>query len=202
MLLSDRPVFELKLNETNFQEERDLDFYQKGEEIPLIDSGFWRVYRGVIQLNRFNSSEREVVVGWVTPNHAFGNDINGTSSYSAIALTDIYLRHYQPQQVAGDTQLSRLLLSELSYRLLKSEQMIAITSLRKVEDRLLSLLAMLKEEMGHPIGKGTRLTVRFTHQNIADSVCATRVTITRILGELQDRNLLEFDSDRHLIVKF
>lgn len=200
MLLSDRPAFEL-LNKKNCQEE-DLEFYQKGEEIPLIDSGFWQVYRGIVQLNRFNGSEREVVVGWVTPNHAFGNDINGTSHYSAIALTDIYLRHYQPQQVALDIQLARLLLSELSYRLLKSEQMIAINSLRKVEDRLLEFLSMLKEEIGHPVAKGTRLTVRFTHQNIADSVCATRVTITRILGELQDRNLLEFDRDRYLIVKF
>ncbi len=202
MLLSDRQTFELKLNEKLFQEERDLDFYQKGEEIPLTDSGFWQVYRGIVQLNRFNGSEKEVVVGWVTPNHAFGNDINGTSNYSAIALTDIYLRYYQPQQVIRDIQLARLLLSELSYRLLKSEQMIAITSLRKVEDRLLGLLSMLKEEMGHPIVNGTRLTVRFTHQNIADAVCTTRVTITRILGELQNQNLLEFDSDRHLIVKF
>lgn len=201
MLLSDRPASEL-LNEKNFQEKEDLDFYQKGEEIPLTNSGFWQVYRGIVQLNRFSDSEREVVVGWVTSNHAFGNDINGTSCYSAIALTDIYLRSYKRSYVAQDPQLARLLVSELSYRLLKSEQMIAINSLRKVENRLLEFLSMLKEEMGHPIGKGTRLTVRFTHQNIADAICATRVTITRILGELQDRNLLEIDSDRHLVVKF
>ena len=202
MLLSDRQALELKLNEKIFQEERDLDFYQKGEEIPLVDSGFWQVYRGVVQLNRLNDGEREVVVGWVTPNHAFGNDINGTSHYSAIALTDIYLRSYKTQHIAENPQLARLLLSELSYRLLKSEQMIAITSLRKVEDRLLGLLSMLKEEIGHPVAQGTRLTVRFTHQNIADAVCTTRVTITRILGELQNQNLLEVDCDRHLIVKF
>lgn len=202
MLLSNRPAFELKLNKKNFQEEEYLEFYQKGEEIPLIDSGFWQVYRGVVQLNRLNDGEREIVVGWITPNHAFGNDINGTSHYIAIAVSDVYLRQYKPQQIWQNPQLARLLLSELSYRLLKSEQMIAITSLRKVEDRLLGLLAMLKEEMGHPVDTGTRLTVRFTHQNIADAICTTRVTITRILGDLQDRHLLEFDSDRHLIVKF
>lgn len=202
MLLSNRPVFQLKLNKNSFQEDEALEFYQKGEEIPLMNSGFWQVYRGVVQLNRFNDGEREVVVGWVTSNHAFGNDINGTSQYIAIALSDVYLRYYKLQQVARDIQLARLLLSELSYRLLKSEQMIAITSLRKVEDRLLGLLAMLKEEMGHPVAKGTRLTVRFTHQNIADAICTTRVTITRILGELQNQNLLEFDCDRHLVVKF
>ena len=202
MLLSNRPAFELQLNKKNYQEDRDLEFYQKGEEIPLIDSGFWQVYKGVVQLNRFNGSEREVIVGWVTFNHAFGNNTNSTSYYSAIAISNVYLRHYKPQQVARDPQLARLLLSELSYRLLKLEQMIAITSMTKVENRLLSLLAMLKEEMGHPVANGTRLTVRFTHQNIADAICTTRVTVTRILGELQDRHLLELDSDRYLIVKF
>lgn len=202
MLLSNRPAFELKLNKKNFQEDECLEFYQKGEEIPLTDSGFWQVYRGVVQLNRLNGNEREVVIGWVTPNHAFGNDINGTSHYSAIAISDVYLRQYKPYQVAREPQLARLLLSELSYRLLKSEQIIAIISLRKVEDRLIGLLAMLKEEMGHPVANGTRLTVRFTHQNIADAICTTRVTITRILGELQSKNLLEFDSDRYLIIKF
>ena len=202
MLLSNKPTFEFQLNEKNCQEDQDLEFYQKGEEIPLIDSGFWQVYKGVVQLNRFNGSEREVVVGWVTSNHAFGNDINGTSYYSALAISNVYLRHYKPQQVEQNPQLARLLLSELSYRLLKSEQMIAITSMTKIENRLLSLLSMLKEEMGHPVANGTRLTVRFTHQNIADAVCTTRVTITKVLGELQNQNLLEFDSDRYLIVKF
>lgn len=202
MLLSDRPACELKLNKKNSQEEQDLDFYRKGEEIPLVDSGFWQVYRGVVQLSRFNDSEREIILGWVTPNHAFGNNMNGTCHYIAIAVTDVYLRSYKTHHIAENPQLARLLVSELSYRLLKLEQMIAINSLTKVEDRLLELLSMLKEEIGHPVAQGTRLTVRFTHQNIADAVCTTRVTITRILGELQDQNLLEFDCDRHLIVKF
>lgn len=202
MLLSDRPACELKLNKKNSQEEQDLDFYRKGEEIPLVDSGFWQIYRGVVQLNRFNDSEREIILGWVTPNHAFGNNMNGTCDCIAIAVTDVYLRSYKTHHIAENPQLARLLVSELSYRLLKLEQMIAINSLTKVEDRLLELLSMLKEEIGHPVAQGTRLTVRFTHQNIADAVCTTRVTITRILGELQDQNLLEFDCDRHLIVKF
>lgn len=202
MLLSDKPAFELKLNKKDSQEARNLDFYQKGEEIPLTDSGFWQVYRGVVQLHRLNESGREIILGWVSSNHAFGSNLNGLCERNALALSDVYLRRYKPQDILQNPQLARLLLSELSYRLLKAEQMIAITSLTKVEDRLLGLLTMLKEEIGHPITKGTRLTVRFTHQNIADAICATRVTITRILGDLQNQNLIEIDGDRHLVVKF
>ena len=201
MFLRNEPPLNLELKRKAYQDEEYLDFYQKGEEISLCDPGFWQVYRGVIQLNRLNHIQKEVVMGWVTPNHAFSNIIGKASPYSAIAITDVYLRKYQPQEIAQNTRLARQLLSELSYRLVKSEQMIEIVSQKKVEDRLRGLLLMLVEEMGHPVERGIRLTARFTHQNIADALCTTRVTVTRILGELQNQDLLEFDSDRHLIVK-
>ena len=202
MYLRNEPRLNLQLNRKLCQEEEYLDFYQKGEIISLKNSGFYQVYRGVVQLNRLNHREQEVVIGWVTPNHAFGNLINGDSGYYAIALTDVYLRSYKPVEVVRNSQLSRQLLSELSYRLVKSEQMIDIISRKKVEERLLGLLSMLKEEMGHPVNEGIRLTARFTHQSIANTLCTTRVTITRIFGDLEERNLLEFDKNRHLIIKF
>jgi CRP-like cAMP-binding protein len=202
VFLSDRSALRLQFDRKKSQEEQYLEFYQKGEEIPLVDIGLWQVYKGVVQLNRLNYNQQEVVMGWVTPNHAFGSMNKMDFPYIAIAMTDVYIRYYQPQDIVKYPQLTRQLLSELSYRLVKSEQMVAITSLRKVEDRLRELLLMLKEEMGHTVNRGTRLTARFTHQNIADAICTTRVTVTRVLGDWQQQNLVEFDSDRHLIVKF
>ena len=202
MLLEDRLAGNLQLDRKKFQEEKYLEYYQKGEEISLEKLGLWQVYQGVVQLNRLDNSGQEIVIGWVTPNHAFGSLIDRNPSYIAIAMNDTYLRYYKKQDVAQDPQLARQLISELSYRLVKSEQMVTITSLRKVESRLKELLQMLKQEMGHPVNKGVRLTARFTHQNIADAVCTTRVTVTRIMGDLQNKGLLEFDCDRHIIVKF
>jgi CRP-like cAMP-binding protein len=202
VFLSDRSAFSLQFDRKKYQQEQNLEFYHKGEEIPVIGLGLWQVYRGVVQLNRLTESNQELVIGWVTPNHAFGSIVDTGFSYKAIALTDIYIQYYNPQAIASNPQLTRQLLSELSYRLVKSEQMVAITSMRKVEDRLRELLTMLKEEMGHPVDTGTRLTARFTHQNLADAICTTRVTVTRVLGDWQQQNLVEFDSDRHIIVKF
>ena len=79
--------------------------------------------------------------------------------------------------------------------------MLAINALRRVEDRLWQLLLMLGEEMGRPVDNGIRLTVRFTHQNLAKVICTTRVTVTRILGYFQNRGWIEFDQKRHIILK-
>ena len=185
-------------------QKEDLRLYYKGQEIPLASNNFYQVYRGVVQLYRIGSKDRETIVGWITANHAFGNNILENDQYKAIALSDVYLRCYSSIEVVRDPNLARLLIAELSHRLVKSEQMIGINLIRRVEDRLKALLLMLKADIGYSFDNSryVRLAVRFTHQNLADAICTTRVTITRILGEWQERNLLEFDCDRHIIIKF
>ena len=219
MILSHQTSFKPQLDSNFLQQKEYLELYSKGEEISLGNGRFYQVYRGVVQLNKVNpmNSEQqkaitiaaqETVVGWVTANHTFGHACNNSGrNYRAIALSDVYLRYYDLSQVKRSPRLARLLVSELSYRLLKSEQMVAINLIRRVEDRLEALLQLFKEDLGTAIGSeqnkhGVRLTARFTHQNLADAICTTRVTITRILGEWQAKNLIEFDYDRHLIIKF
>ena len=194
-----------RLDSNFLQNKDDLELYCKGDEISLSNAGFYQVYRGVVQLYRVSEDQQETVVGWVTANHAFGNSLNDSArNCKAIALSDVYVRYYEPAQVKRNPRLARLLVSELAYRLLKSEQMVVIHQVRRVEDRLKALLQMLKGDLGISLNydQSVRLTARFTHQNLADAICTTRVTITRILGEWHRNDLIEFDCDRHLIIKF
>jgi CRP-like cAMP-binding protein len=68
-----------------------------------------------------------------------------------------------------------------------------------VKDRLSHLLLFLKQEFGQKIPRGTRLSVRLTHQDMADACCTTRVTITRLLGKLQQQGMISFDSKQHIV---
>ena len=92
-------------------------------------------------------------------------------------------------------------MSQLSQRLIKAEQLLTITGMSKVRERLWQLLLILKEEMGQPVVNGTRLIIRLTHQNLAQIICATRVTVTNILGEFLEQGLISIDSARHIIIK-
>jgi CRP-like cAMP-binding protein len=69
-----------------------------------------------------------------------------------------------------------------------------------VEERLQQLLQLLKREMGEPIAQGSRLKIRLTHQNLANAIGTTRVTVTRLLGEFQRQGAVSSDCDRHLII--
>ncbi len=178
-----------------------LHLYVKGEEIPLLDSGIWQVYRGVVQLSRISHRGKEVILGWATVNSAFSSLGYDNQIYRAVALGNVYVRYYTPQEIEKNPLLSRQLLAQLSDRLIKSEELLAIVGLRKVEDRLWELLCLLKQEMGQVVAGGTRIQIRFTHQNLADIICTTRVTVTRVLGEIQQKGWIDIDGDRHIIVK-
>ena len=183
-------------------EDLSLKLYEKGTEISVLDSGVWQVYRGVVQLSRVQLDGNEIVLGWVTANGVFGNGLDSSSvPYRAIALSDVYIKRYSLQDIARYPLLARQFLSQFSDRLIKSEQLLAIVAIKRVEDRLREFLLMLKQEMGQDIGNGIRLQARLTHQQLAEAICTTRVTVTRILGDFQNQGWVYYDSDRHIIIQ-
>lgn len=192
-------------NQSNYLKVKEpelfLQFYPKGEEISLFEPGFWLVYRGVVQLSKITHDGNEVMLGWATANNSFGDCSQNNSNYRAQALSDVYLRWCSPLDISKSPQLAKLLMAQLSQRIIKTQNLTVITRLRKVEIRLWQLLLMLKEEMGQSVFNGTRLTIRFTHQNLADMIGTTRVTVTRLLGSFQSRGLIYLDKDRHITIK-
>lgn len=192
-----------KTNSSLDRKERELSLqqYQRGDEISVLDSGIWQVYRGVVQLSRIQQDGSEIISGWVTANGVFGNLDNRASLYRAVALGDVYAKCYSSADVIKYPALARQFLAQFSDRLVKSQQLLAIIATSRVEERLKNLLSMLKQEIGQSVEGGVRLPVRFTHQHLAESIHTTRVTITRILGDFQAQGLVYFDRDRHLIIK-
>jgi CRP-like cAMP-binding protein len=61
----------------------------------------------------------------------------------------------------------------------------------------LELLAM---DYGVACVQGLRLSPKLTHQEIASAVATTRVTVTRIIGQLKDMGWLSLDSQRSIIL--
>lgn len=181
-------------------EGRRLHFYDKSEQIPLVDEGVWQVYRGTTQLSQLSISGEEILLGWAQPSAFFGLWFTHLDSYQAKALSEVYLKWYSLSEIDSSPQLAHMVLQQVTRRLRQTEALLAIAGLKRVEERLLQLLGLLKQEMGQSINEGTRLTVRLTHQNMANAIGTTRVTVTRLLGDFQKQGLISLDSDRHFII--
>lgn len=181
-------------------EERRLHFYQKGDEIPLISQGVWQVSRGVVQLGKFNSDGEQTLLGWAQPLFFFGLWLTNIDAYQAQALSDVYLKWYALSEIESSSSLAQMILNQVVMRIRQTESLLAIAGIKRVEERLIQLLKLLERDMSEPVSNGSRVIVRLTHQNLADVIGTTRVTITRILGGFQRQGLISFDRNRHLII--
>jgi CRP-like cAMP-binding protein len=180
--------------------ERRLHFYEKGDEIPLVSQGIWQVNRGFVQLYKFNHHGEETSLGWVQSDNYFGVWLTSLDAFQAKALSDVYLLWYSLVEIENNADLAQKILSQVVKRLRQSEELLAIAGLKRVEDRLIKLLKLLGKEIGEKKESNVRLKVKFTHQNLANAIGTTRVTVTRLLGDLQKQGLISLDSTRHILL--
>ena len=190
-----------QIDPSDLSEGRRLHFYSKGEEIPLVPQGIWQVQRGLVQFNTLHPNGEEVVLGWAESSAFFGLWFTSLQTYQAPALSEVYLSWFSLNEVENSSRLAQAMIPQMRRRMRQTEAMLAIAGQRRVENRLHQLLLLLKEEMGQPVDDGTRINARLTHQTIANAICTTRVTVTRLLSKLQSQGGIVLDSDRHIIVK-
>lgn len=178
-----------------------LQVYHKGEIIPLNSQVIWQVCSGLVKLTTFSPSGQEVLLGLAGASAPFATTLTALPIYEATALSDTQLWCIPFTKFATSAQLQHRLLPQISQRLKQTESLLAVCGQIRLADRLHSLLQLLKQEIGQPVADGTRLSVRLTHEDLATACCTTRVSITRLLKQLQQQNKLSVDSQHHLILK-
>ena len=180
--------------------ERALQPFRSGQTIPMRPDELWVVCRGVVVLNTLHPTGDEALLGVTIPSMPFGLPLTWISPYSAIALTDVDLLPLTIAEVERSPALCQGLFRHLSRRLQQAEAFLALSGCRRVEERLKQLLILLQHEVGQPTQRGTRINVRLTHQQLANAIGTTRVTVTRLIGQLKQENWLAIDSKRHIVL--
>jgi len=179
---------------------KQLYSYRNGQTIPMTDQGVCVVCRGVVQLSTFYSSGDEALLGLAVPSMPFGIPLSFIDPYQAIALSDVDLMHFTLSEIEQSPTLTQGIFPQISRRLRQTEAFLSLAGHRRVEDRLRQLLWLLKNELGHPEPEGICLSVRLTHQHLANAIGTTRVTVTRLLGQFKKENWLMINSDHHIVI--
>lgn len=180
--------------------ERTLQPFRTGQTIPLRPNELWVVCRGVVILNTLHPTGDEALLGVATPSMPFGLPLTWITPYNAIALTDVDLLPLSVAEIERSPALCQGLFRHLSRRLQQAEAFLALSGCRRVEERLKQLLILLQHEVGQPAQQGTRLHIRLTHQQLANAIGTTRVTVTRLIGQLKQEGWLAIDAKRHIIL--
>ncbi|NJL98751.1 MAG: global nitrogen regulator NtcA [Synechococcaceae cyanobacterium SM2_3_2] len=174
-----------------------VENYERGKTIFFPGDPAERVYflaKGAVKLSRVYEMGEEITVALLRENSVFGvlSFLTGQKSdrfYHSVAFTTVELLSLPIEQVEktlrDNAELSMLLLKSLSSRILQTEMMIETLAHRDMGSRLVSFLLILCRDFGVPSPDGVTIDLRLSHQAIAEAIGSTRVTITRLLGDLR-----------------
>ncbi len=67
----------------------------------------------------------------------------------------------------------------------RHEELLSILHCRQAPQRLLQLLEWLSQRFGRTVKQGQLIDLRLTHQELVETIGTTRVTVTRLLRQLE-----------------
>lgn len=179
-----------------------VESYERGKTIFFPGDPAERVYfllKGAVKLSRVYEAGEEITVALLRENSVFGvlSLVTGERSdrfYHAVAFTPVELLSSPIEQVQqalnSNPELSMLMLQGLSSRILQTEMMIETLAHRDMGSRLVSFLLILCRDFGVPTADGIRIDLKLSHQAIAEAIGSTRVTVTRLLGDLRQEAMI------------
>lgn len=190
----------LKLILEELYKGRPLWSYASGKRIPLFEDEVCIIHRGIIRTQTIHAGGEESILGLVGPMMPVARKLTLLNPYEVYALTHVDILRLKWEEVEDSDVLVRELNRSLIQRLRHTEVMLALLSERQTSERLIGFLCFLAQEYGKQTSQGIRIDVQMTHQQIADAISTTRVTITRLLGVLRKASLIKIGQDRHLLV--
>ncbi len=175
--------------------------FSKGENIPLQRDALWFICQGWVKLSTLTENNGEVLMGIAGPGIPFCRTLTVLPIYQVTALSQtVELTTISHLELTRASHLNQLIAEGLTQRLQQAELLLSVYGRRRASDRLLTLLQVLKTILGEPVTSGTRLILRFTHQELAEASCTTRVTVTRLLSEFQHQGKITIDNTNHITI--
>ena len=101
--------------------------------------------------------------------------------------------------MAEDKELSFKILKIVGFRLRKTERKIESLVFKDARTRIVEFLKEMAVEKGQKVGFETMIKNHLTHKDIASLTGTSRQTVTTVMNELREKNLINFDRRRILI---
>ena len=180
----------------------NIELFERGKTIFFPGDPADKIYfllKGAVKLSLVYEAGDEITVALLRENSVFGvfSLIAGQKSdrfYHAVAFSAVELLSAPTNRVEEalkiKSDLSILMLKGLSSRILQTEMMIETLAHRDMGSRLVSFLLILCRDFGVPVSDGIHIDLKLSHQAIAEAIGSTRVTITRLLGDLRQQGII------------
>jgi CRP-like cAMP-binding protein len=147
--------------------------------IPLRSEVLWRIERGAVRTLTWSEDGIFITLGYWGPGDIIGYPLSKIKPYQIESLTSVEVSVIPPQLWHQDIDA---LLSHIQ----QAEELLSIVHRKPISLRLWHFLVWLSEKFGREVEDGILLDLNVTHQEIAEVLNTTRVTITRLLQQFEE----------------
>ncbi|BBC26891.1 CRP/FNR family transcriptional regulator (plasmid) [Pseudanabaena sp. ABRG5-3] len=152
--------------------------YKRREMLPRRDNFIWKIESGVVRSLTWTEDGQVICSGLWADGDVIGSELSNLHPYEMECLTDVQLIEI-PRSHWGDY------VAEIIRHSKTNEFLLKISHCRAKDDALRQLLGWLTNRFGEDDRHGRLIGLQLTHQEIAELIGSTRVTVTRIINDLE-----------------
>ncbi len=160
------------------------------------------IEKGRIRLTRLSPEGKTVILALLGPGDLIGEATWETGEHDSYAEAVEDSRLYQigrdafESLIRDNPEFGMRLIQVVGVRLKQAQARIEDLVFRPVPSRVARLLLSLAENHGKVTPNGIRVELRLTHQEIANLVGSSRVTVTQVLNKFRTSRWIEIESKR------
>ncbi len=190
-------------------EKHTYNTYKKDQYIYFPSEQATHIYmivNGRVKIGHYQETGTEVITSILTTGEIFGElalageDVRKDFAQAMESTTICPLSLEELKALMKDNkELSFKLLKLIGLRLMKLERKLELLVFKDARTRVVEFLKDTAAWKGKKVGYETMIPTRLTHKDIAALTGTSRQTVTTILNELKEKNLINFDRKKILI---
>ncbi len=166
--------------------------FSRRDLIPLREDVLWQIDRGVVRTSTWSEQGTLITLGYWGTGDIVGTPLSRVKPYQIECLTSVEM------SILPSELWSQALDAMLSH-IQQAEEILNIIHRKPVSLRLWQFLVWLGEKFGRDVDQGRLIDLGVTHQEIAEVINTTRVSVTRMLQQFEEEGVL-LRHERRLIL--
>lgn len=158
--------------------------FERRECLPMIQNLFWQIDTGMVRSFTLHEEGEITILGLWGTGDIIGYPFAGIEPYHAECLSNVRVHRLQ----IDDCQA----LEEAMWSHIQQSQALLTMHHGSVQTRFRTFLNWLADRFGQRSREECFIPLPLTHQDIAEVIGSSRVTVTRLIGELEKENTLSW----------
>lgn len=180
--------------ENDSQKDLEHRTFAPSELVPIQSEFFWLLQQGIVKTCTWTEEGCPITLGYWGAGDIVGKSLSLVYPYQVKCLTTVKAKSIPIIQ-------SNCLVDSIHSHIQQTEELLSIMRSEKMYQRLRKTLIWLATKFSTELEIGQLIDLRITHQDLAEIIGATRVTVTKLINQLEKEGFLS-RPERNTIVLY